>query len=75
MDENDPILEEIRRIREQQFAECGYDIRRLMERSMQRQYTCGHDIVARSKTTGQLEVVFKGSNGAVADKPVRLLRE
>lgn len=28
----DPIVEEVRRIREQIFAECGYDLKRLAER-------------------------------------------
>ena len=29
---NDPIVEEVRRARQQIFDECGRDIRRLMER-------------------------------------------
>lgn len=28
----DPIVEEVRRAREEIFAECGYDLHRLMER-------------------------------------------
>lgn len=59
--DDDPIVEEIRRIREKQAAEYGYDIERQMKDSQRRQYLWGNDVVARSKATGKLEVIFKGT--------------
>ena len=41
----DPIVEEVRRAREQLAAECGYDVRRIAEESQKRQETCGHKVV------------------------------
>jgi hypothetical protein len=57
----DPILEELWRIREEQSASYGHDIHRMMADSRRQQYLEGCDIWARSKITGQMEVVFKGS--------------
>ena len=45
----DPIVDEVRRIRDELAAECGYDVRRIAEASRERQKTCGHKVVDLSK--------------------------
>ncbi len=53
----DPIIEEIRKVREEIAAEFDYDIRRIMEHSRRHQFTSGHDVV--DHTSGECRVVFK----------------
>ncbi len=45
----DPIVEEVRRVRDELAAEYGYDLRRIAEASRERQKTCGHKVVDLSK--------------------------
>ena len=54
---NDPILDELRRHREQIAAKFGYDPRKLMQDARQRQFESGHDVV--SLVSGRKVVVFK----------------
>jgi hypothetical protein len=58
--EDDPILQELRHIREQLLAEAGGDVMRLMEEAMRQQYLSGKDLWGIGPS-GKLEVVFKGS--------------
>ncbi len=58
--EDDPILQELRQIRERQLAAVGGDILRLMEEARRQQYLSGRDIWGIGPS-GKLEVVFKGS--------------
>ena len=41
----DPIVAEVRRIREALFAEAGYDIHEFCRRLIERQATSGHPVV------------------------------
>jgi hypothetical protein len=41
----DPIVEEVRRVRDELASECGYDVRKIAEASRQRQKSCGHKVV------------------------------
>jgi len=43
----DPIVAEVRRIRERLFAEAGYDIHEFFRRLSERQATSGHPVVNR----------------------------
>jgi hypothetical protein len=58
--EDDPILAELWRIREEQFAAYGYDIERQMADTHRLTFLFGNDVVTRSKS-GEFEVVFKGT--------------
>ncbi len=58
--EEDPILAELWRIREQQSAEYGHDIERRMADTRRLTFLFGNDVVTRSKS-GEFEVVFKGT--------------
>jgi len=54
----DPIVAEVRRVREALFAAAGYDIREFCRRLREGQLTSGHPVVTRpprpaSTTTGQ----------------------
>ena len=51
----DPIVAEVRRVRESLFAAAGYDIREFCRRLREEQVTSGHLVVTRptSATTGQ----------------------
>lgn len=42
----DPIVAEVRAIREQIAAECGFDIRRIIEQARQRQAQSGRQIIS-----------------------------
>jgi len=44
---NDPIVEEIRKYREQYAAGLGYDLAAICKDLRQRQATCGHEVVSR----------------------------
>lgn len=44
---NDPIVEEIRRYREQYAAKFNYDLAAICEDLRERQATCGREIVSR----------------------------
>jgi hypothetical protein len=44
----DPVVAEVRKIREQLFAECGYDLRRLAERDRELQKASGRKLVTRA---------------------------
>jgi hypothetical protein len=63
-----PVMQELWRIRAERAAKFDYDIRRMMEDSQRRQYLSGRDLYARSKVTGRIELVFKGS-GQRVDAP------
>lgn len=58
--EDDPVLAELRRIRDQHAAAYGYDIERQVADSRRMQFLFGSDLVGRGPT-GELEVVFKGT--------------
>jgi hypothetical protein len=58
--EDDPILQELRQIREKILAEAGGDGRRVMEEVRRQQYLSGRDLWGIGPS-GKLEVVFKGS--------------
>ena len=45
----DPVVEEVRRIRDQMASEYDYDIRRIAKASREREKTCGHKVVDLSK--------------------------
>ena len=45
----DPIVEEVRRIRDQMAAKHDYDIPAIVAASRERQKTCGHKVVDLSK--------------------------
>ena len=54
----DPIVAEVRQVRESLFAAAGYDIREFCRRLREEQVTSGHPVVTRpprptSATTGQ----------------------
>jgi hypothetical protein len=68
-----PVMQELWRIRAERAAKFDYDIRRMMEDSQRRQYLSGRDLYARSKATGRIELVFRGSGqpiDAAEDAPV-----
>jgi hypothetical protein len=69
--ESDPIIEELWRIKDEIWAECGYDIRRLMENARRNQYLRGRDLYGRSKVTGRIEVVWRAPRreDAAQDSP------
>ena len=54
----DPILEELRRIREAIAARCGYDPARILEESNGLGRALGHDVVTISPC-GEIIVVYK----------------
>jgi len=43
----DPIVSEVRRVREQLFAAAGYDIREFCRRLREKQSASGHPVVTR----------------------------
>ena len=49
---HDPIVAEVRRVREALFAAAGYDIREFCRRLRQEQLTSGHPIVTRAGCGG-----------------------
>ena len=49
---HDPIVAEVRRVREALFAAAGYDIREFCRRLRQEQLTSGHPIVTRAGRGG-----------------------
>lgn len=59
-EEENPILEELWRIKEERFAAYGYDIRRMMKALRRRQYLLGIDLYGRD-ASGEIVLVFKGS--------------
>ena len=46
---HDPIVAEVRRVREALFAAAGYDIREYCRRLRQEQPTSGHPVVTRPR--------------------------
>jgi hypothetical protein len=62
--ETDPIIEELWRIREEMWEECGRDARRFCENARRQQYLRGRDLYGRSKVTGQIEVVWRAPRAA-----------
>jgi hypothetical protein len=62
--ETDPIIEELWRIREEMWEECGRDARRFCENARRQQYLRGRDLYGRSKITGQIEVVWRAPRPA-----------
>ncbi len=46
---HDPIVAEVRRVREALFAAAGYDIREYCRRLRQEQPTSGHPVVTRAR--------------------------
>jgi hypothetical protein len=62
--ESDPIIEELWRIREEIWEECGRDPRRFCENALRQQYLRGRDLYGRSKVTGQIEVVWRAPRAA-----------
>ena len=44
----DPIIEEVRAAREQLFADCGYDLEKLVKRLRKQQETSGREVVTLS---------------------------
>lgn len=44
----DPIVAEVRRVREELFAAAGYDVHEFCRRLRERQATSGHQVVARA---------------------------
>ena len=46
----DPIVVEVRRVREMLFAAAGYDIREFCRRLREEQATSGHRVVTRAAT-------------------------
>ena len=57
----DEVMQELRDIRKNMLAKYGGDGRRMMEDLQRRQYLRGRDLYARSKVTGRIELVFKGT--------------
>jgi len=45
----DPIVAEVRRVREELFAAAGYDIREYCRRLRQQQPASGHPVVTRAR--------------------------
>jgi hypothetical protein len=45
----DPIVAEVRRVREALFSAAGYDIREYCRRLRQEQRTSGHEVVTRAR--------------------------
>ena len=45
----DPIVAEVRRVREALFSAAGYDIREYCRRLRQEQPTSGHEVVTRAR--------------------------
>ena len=45
---HDPIVAEVRRVREALFAAAGYDVREYCRRLRQEQLTSGHPVVTRA---------------------------
>ena len=64
--EDDPILQELRRAREEILAEAGGDILVVMEEARRRQYLSGQDLWGIGPS-GKLEMVFKGSGKPSGD--------
>jgi hypothetical protein len=62
--DDDPIIDEIRRIRAKQAASYGYDTHKQWEDTRRMGRLFGNDVVARSRETGRIEVVFKGTGKA-----------
>lgn len=48
---HDPIVAEVRRVRENLFAAAGYDIREFCRRLREKQARSGHPIVTRAPDT------------------------
>jgi len=48
----DPIVEEVRKYREENAARFGFDVRKIAEDMLQRQGSSGHRVVDLSKETG-----------------------
>lgn len=46
---HDPIVADVRRVREKLFAAAGYDIREFCRRLREEQATSGHHVVARAR--------------------------
>ncbi len=44
----DPVVAEVRKIREQLFAECGYDLHRLGEKDRELQKASGRKLVTKA---------------------------
>lgn len=58
--EDDPVLAELRRVREEQSAAYGHNIERQIADSRRMQFLFGSDVVRRGPS-GEFEVVFKGT--------------
>ena len=55
---NDPIVEEIRKYREEYAARFDYDLAAICKDLRERQATCGHEVVARPpKRISRIEAV------------------
>jgi hypothetical protein len=57
----DEVMQELRSIRKNMLAKYDGDGRRMMEDLQRRQYLSGRDLYGRSKVTGRIELVFKGT--------------
>ena len=45
----DPIVEEIHRIRHEQAARFDFDLKRILQDARERQESCGHEIIRAMK--------------------------
>jgi hypothetical protein len=51
----DPIVEEIRRIRDEQAARLGYNVRAIVEDSQKREQSSGHEVVSFSESSSNAD--------------------
>ncbi len=51
---DDPIVNEVRRIREEILASYNYDLKAMFEDAIRRQFLSGHKVVAFDRKTGMM---------------------
>ena len=65
-EDDDPILAELWRVREEQSKKYGHDMERRMADTLRMTFLFGNDVVRRSPS-GKLEVIFMGLGGIRTD--------
>ena len=65
-DDDNPILNELWRVREEQSKKYGHDMKRRMADTRRMTFLFGNDVVRRSPS-GELEVIFMGLGGIRTD--------
>ncbi|MEI8375827.1 MAG: hypothetical protein WCJ35_23640 [Planctomycetota bacterium] len=54
---NDPIVDEVRKFRDQHAAKFGYDLRAIAEDARKREQQCGRQVVSLKQQTDNIDII------------------